>query len=120
MMLGGEARRLRAGDAFGWRNHAVLHRRAAARAVGEDHGAAPAAVAHQQVRAEADEQQRLALRQLPEERAEIVEIGRNVEAVGGSAGAPAHVPRHGLVPPQLAAQRLEVDRVAHVHEMRFM
>src|SRR6185503_3395505 len=58
---------------------------------------------------------RLALGKLREERAQVVEVGRDVEAVGLAAGAPAHVPRHGLVPPQLAAQLRELERFAHVH-----
>ena len=103
MVLGREARHLRAGDARFGVDHVVVGHRPAARAVREDHGAAPAAVAHQQVGAEPDEEQRLALRQLREKRAQIVEVGRDVEAVGSSAGAPAHVPRHGLPLPQLAA-----------------
>jgi hypothetical protein len=74
-----------------------------------------AAIAHQEVRAQSDEQERLPGRQLAQELAQVVQIRRCVEALRGAARSPAHVPAHGLVLPQIAAQSLELERLGHVH-----
>src|SRR6185436_17470223 len=69
------------------------------------HGAADAAVAYQQVAAEADEEYRLGIRQAAKEYAQVVEIGRQEGAVGSPTCTPAGVSAHRLVAPQFAAQR---------------
>jgi hypothetical protein len=63
----GEARHLRAGDAGFRVDPAIAQLRPARGGVHQDRGAAPAAVAHQQVRTQADEQQRLVVRKLAQE-----------------------------------------------------
>jgi hypothetical protein len=63
-----------------------------------------AAVAHQQVAAQADEEQRLVDAGGAQEGGEVVEVGRHVGARRRAAGAPADVARHRLVEPQLAAR----------------
>jgi hypothetical protein len=83
--------------------------------VHQDRGAAPAAVAHQQVRPESDEKERLLRRQLPQESREVVEVRGPVEALRRAAGAPRHVAPHRLVAPEFAAQVLEGRRLGHVH-----
>src|SRR6185436_14476617 len=71
----------------------------------QHHGAADAAVAHQEVAAEASEEHRLGIRQTAKEYAQVVEIGRQEGAVGSSARTPAGVLAHRLVAPQVAAKR---------------
>src|SRR5260221_6147086 len=94
---------------------AVAHLGPQCSGVHQHHRAAEAAVAHQQVRAEADEKQNLPLPLAAEEDGQILRIGRRVEAVRAAPGAPADVPRHRLVVPQPAPQLAELDWVSHVH-----
>src|SRR6185295_16715220 len=111
----GEARHLRARDAGFGVDLAVAQLRAVRSGVHQDHGAAPAAVAHQQVGAQADEEQRLPFRQLAQERPQVVDIGRHIDAVRAPAGAPADVAGHRLVEPQVTEQLAEAEGFGHVH-----
>src|SRR5258705_9357541 len=114
-MHGGEARHLGARDTRFGIDEAALDTGAQSRRVHEDDRAAPTAVAYQQVRAEADDEQRLARRGLAQESTQVVQVCRYVEAIGPAAGAPGHVPAHGLVRLELPAKILEVHRLGHVH-----
>ena len=51
---------------------------------------------------------RLLRRQRREKHAQIREIGREISAFHASAGAPAHMARHRLVPAELAAKLREL------------
>src|SRR5262245_17216573 len=72
----------------------------------KDHGAAEAAVAHEEVRPQADEEQRLLLGQRPQKLGEGLNARWREESLGRAAGAPAQVSRDRLA---------EVEGVGHVH-----
>ena len=82
------------------------------RAVQRDHRAAEAAIADQQVRAEAQPQHRLVGRQLADEGDQIVAVGRLEVAIGRTANAPAGVARQRLAGTDDAAN---ADRVRLAH-----
>jgi hypothetical protein len=69
------------------------------RAVQADHHAADAAVAHQQVAAEADPGHGNLGRQRAQEGGEVGQVARHEPGVGRAAGVPGRVPRHRLVAP---------------------
>ncbi|MNC87367.1 hypothetical protein D3C83_30880 [compost metagenome] len=73
-------------------------------------------ITHEEIGSEADEKQRLGARKLAQQRAEVVEIGGNVAALGNPAGAPGYVPSHRLGGSHLASQSGEVFRLAHLHQ----
>src|ERR1022692_584157 len=87
------------------------------RAVGVNDGAGEAAVAHQQIAAEAHPQQRYVRRQLPHERREIARVARREEQFRGTARMPRRVLRHGHVAQharaELGRQFVEMSRAVH-------
>jgi hypothetical protein len=99
--VGNEARQLGRGHAgLGVETAVVLAAHFLQRTVGEDCRAVVAAVAHQQVAAQADQQQRLVVAQPAEESREVVEVGREIRARHRTAGAPGHMRRHGFIAAQ--------------------
>ncbi len=70
-----------------------------------DHHATHAAVADEQVAAQADEVQCLIRREAAHEYAQVVEVRRLVQPFRAAAGTPGDMARHVDVPLQIAAQR---------------
>ena len=74
------------------------------RAMGEDRGTVEAAIPHQQVAAQADQQQGLVVAQSMQEGSEIGQVDRKKCARHSAASAPRNVASHGLVLSQFAAK----------------
>ncbi len=74
--------------------------------VQRDGRARPAAVAHQQIAAQAQPQQRFVRRQSAHEGDQVFAVGRFEVAAGGPADAPARVARQGFVLDQQSTWRL--------------
>ncbi len=73
-------------------------------AKGEHHRAADAAVAHQQVAAQAQPQQRFFRRQAGQEAGQVIQVRRLVETIRGTTHPPAGMGGHGLPLSQFTAQ----------------
>ena len=100
----GEPRHLGARDARFGANRPIAHLERIERRVQHQDRAAHAAVANEQVAAEAENRQRLVGGQLTHERGEIVAVGRNVDAIPRPAAAPARVAVERDVARKRAAQ----------------
>ena len=81
---------------------------------GRNDYAADAALADEQVAADAVPEHRRACLEVREEAFEILDIGRLEKPFGRPAGAPGRMPVHRLVLPEFAANAHVVDRRHHV------
>src|SRR5205823_10296937 len=77
--------------------------------VQDDNGAAHAAVANERVASEAERRERLAGRELAQERGEIIAIRGHVYGVAATTGTPGRVLRERLLLCKHAAQAAELD-----------
>ena len=91
MLAGAELGELGAGDAGFGIDQTILHTQRVQHVMHQHHGAAHPAVAHQQIGTEPDEMHRLVLRQIAQERLQVMQSGRDIEAVGLAAHTPAGV-----------------------------
>ena len=80
----------------------AIHAQLAQRAVHQQHCAAQAAVAHQQIAAQPNRIQRLLRRHLPQKVLQIREVCRTVQALRRSTCAPTRMAAHGNIEAQFA------------------